>query len=321
MLFFSNISFKFNNEKNFSTLNSDKIYTKKGMRYINKKNWFTCKISPSIFLTPGTKKFFKLKTDENIQNIINSLQKVSDEKNFFEFCVCNREHLSYCLLYRLTALKLRTEGDVSVKNQSKNIDNFRKKILENNMYIDQAISQSFILSEKRIKNILENFREEDILKNIGENSTSVCAFWIVLNSALAAWEKKGVNDNENKKNGVYDKLKNINTVFLASEKHQSLLAHEMIFYQNSINSGHQKSQSIYSEKEMIEGLMLLILQLEKLPSNSYGTLHKKIIKFCEKILEKNLGSNMENLTNFKISVPLTEVENNSRLVEIQNNNL
>ena len=83
----------------------------------------------------------------------------------------------------------------------------------------------------------------------------------------------------------------------------------------------QQLLSTHNEIEMIDGIMLLILQLEKLPSNSYGTLHKKTIKLCEKILEKNLGSNLENLTNFKISVPLTDVENNSRLVEIQNNNL
>lgn len=321
MLFFSHCGLKINYVKNDSLFSSYRICTRKGLKYMNKKNKILCNISPSISLEPSTRKLFRLKTDESIQNIINSLQNVPDESNFFKFCICNREQLSYCLLYRLTALKLKTEGDQSVQKQSKNIDNFRRKILENTMYIDQTISQSLILSEKRIKNIMENTDEKNILKNIGENSTSVCAFWIVLNSALAAWEKKSLNDLGVKKNGVYEKLKNINSVFLASKKHQSLLAHEMIYYQNSIKLDSQQLLSTHNEIEMIDGLMLLILQLEKLPSNSYGTLHKKTIKLCEKILEKNLGSNLENLTNFKISVPLTDVENNSRLVEIQNNNL
>lgn len=287
-----------------------------------KKKTFKTEIECSLSITPALKKYFRLNTDENIQNTITAFQKISDEKNFFDFCISNREHLSYCLLYRLTALKLKTEVDSNVKNQSKSIENFRRKILENNLFIDQTISQSLILSEKRIKEVLDtSLGDRDILEKIGEGSLSVSCFWIVLNSALVAWEKKGNNERINNKTPVYENLKKIQKVFLNSERHQNMLANEILFLQDKLNSESILNFSINQEKELIEGIRILILQLEKLPSNSYGPLLKKIVKVCDQTLEKNFGSKLENLNNFKLSVPLTNIDTGSRLIEIQKNNM
>jgi len=59
---------------------------------------------------------------------------------------------------------------------------------------------------------------------------------------------------------------------------------------------------------------MLISQLEKMPSNSYGPLLEKTLEICNEILEKKFGSKIENLDKFKIMFPLSPIETNSKLI-------
>ena len=272
------------------------------------------------FLDASVKKSTRLKTDDTVQSIINSLQIVSDEKKFFDFCVINREHLSYSLLYRLSALKLKAESESNVQTKSKNIDDFRKKILENILFIDQTVSQGLIVSEKRIKEIMESSLDEKvILQKIPNDPTSISCFWIVLYSAITAWEKKETNEAIVDSSEIYRKLKKIQMVFVDSQVHQSSLAYELIFLQNLLENKSDVSWSSKKHYDLIEGIKILILQLEKLPSNSYGPLLKKLLKICNQVLAENMGTKVENFDNFKITFPLTNIETESKLIEIQKN--
>jgi len=192
MFFFVQTNFSGNKIFNQSSKSkTSKFFIKDFSKKPRKNKELNSSIKALNFPNSSSKKFIRLNTDETIQKIIINLQKISDEKTFFDFCITNREHLSYCLLYRLTALKLKAESDIENENQSDNIANFRKKILENILFIDQPVSQALILSEKRIKEILESSMEKDlILKKIGEDTPNVTCFWIVMQAALLAWEKK-----------------------------------------------------------------------------------------------------------------------------------
>ena len=244
------------------------------------------------------------------------MQKISDQKTFFNFCLTNREHLSYCLLYRLSALKLKAESEVKNDSQTKNIKNFRKKILENILFIDQPVSQALILSEKRIKEILENpLKEEFILKKIGEDALSVTCFWIVLYAALLAWRKKEESENFQIKVETYEKLKKVHEIFSGSQKHRFLLAQELLFLEKYLDAKTNSwTQSQKNQKDLIEGLKILISQLEKLPSNSYGILLQSTVEICNQILKTEFGSKIENLDNFKIFFPLNSIQNDSKLI-------
>mmetsp|Transcript_17712 Transcript_17712/g.44764 ORF Transcript_17712/g.44764 Transcript_17712/m.44764 type:complete len:284 (+) Transcript_17712:121-972(+) len=221
----------------FSKFNSSKFLFKDFSKITRKSKNLIFSLNALDFPKSSSKKLIRLNTDETIQKIIINLQKVSDEKTFFDFCITNREHLSYCLLYRLTALKLKAESDLQSENQSKNIQNFRKKILENILFVDQPVSQALILSEKRIKEIMESSLEEKlVLRKIGEDATSVTCFWIVMQAALFAWKKKEDTENLQNKTEIYEKLKKIKKIFNKSQKHISLLAHELVFLQKSFEN-------------------------------------------------------------------------------------
>jgi hypothetical protein len=255
---------------------------------------------------------------------LNKFQKIYPKKQFLDVCYINRDFLSFSLLYRLTALKLRAEIDPKKLNQTKGIDDFRKKVLKNILFTDQTITQGLILAEKRIKQILalKFLQEEDIVKHIGDDHTSIACFWVVLQSALIAWEKKEKIENE-KRNSyeTYEKLKKINEIFSKSEKHQELLAVELKYIDSLQKKKINEREYERCEHDYLEGLKILISQLEKLPPNSYGLFLKKIFKISNQILEKNFASKIENFNDIKIKLPLSDVENTSKLIELQKNEI
>jgi len=149
----------------------------------NKNDW--------NLIEPNLRKSYKFNIDESVEKSIVKFQLVENPNSFYDFCFINREYLNYCFLYRLTAFKLRTETDLKIKRQTKKIEDFRKKILNNITFIDQPVSQGLILGEKRIKEILQcSLSEKEILGKIGDDIPSISCFWVVLNAALSAWEKK-----------------------------------------------------------------------------------------------------------------------------------
>ena len=126
-------------------------YSKKislGKNVLNLKSQFN-------FSDIKEKKINKLRHVTNNENFVSLVQKIKTRDAFLKFCNNNREHISYNLLYRLTALKLKTSQD-SENNLEESLNDFRKKIQESILIIDQPFSQSLILAEKKIKESIKN---------------------------------------------------------------------------------------------------------------------------------------------------------------------
>mmetsp|Transcript_9082 Transcript_9082/g.14593 ORF Transcript_9082/g.14593 Transcript_9082/m.14593 type:complete len:322 (-) Transcript_9082:1671-2636(-) len=266
------------------------------------------------------KKEIYLKLNTSIEDVIMKLQEIQIKGDFLKFCYINREHLSYDLLYRLTVLKLRSESNKENTTQIQKIEIFRKKILENTMFVDQAVAQSLILGEKRIKEILNKSQNQELVeKNIGEDRVSVSCFWVVLFASLVAWEKKSLIDGQIDSTGTYQKLLNIKKIFKKSDKHQKLLAVELKNIQTYLTDDQSKTSFQKIDLDSISGLKLLISQLEKLPSSSYGPLLKKISNIHDEIFFETYGIETKGLhQQYSPFVPLP-IKTKSKLVEIQQN--
>jgi len=188
-------------------------------------------------------------------------KKIKTRDAFLKFCNNNREHISYNLLYRLTALKLKTSQDIE-NNLEESLNDFRKKIQESILIIDQPFSQSLILAEKKIKESIKNIDDVSfVMENIGENRIDVSCFWIVLNSAIIAWERK--NKVKNDKNEVYDDLIAIKNIISKNPGYEKNLPLELKYIDKAIQSKDKDSISEIFDISLLEGMKLLICHIEK----------------------------------------------------------
>lgn len=254
-----------------------------------------------------------------INDIILGLQSNETEKDFLKFCFLNRENISYVLLYQITALKLKKDEDDKESLKGNKIIGLRKKILENVQLIDQPISQSLIVSEKIIKEILTNDYSDIGWKSlIKNNKLNVSSLWIVLTAAITAWEKKIEDENDELSSKTLEKIKKIKKTVFSDKEINCLLAKEFVFIDffdsNDLNSTN-------FEIGFIDGLKLLICILEKLPKSSYGVLLGKVSDIYKKILLVKFGIKKqifgENVAQFFPKKITTE----SRLINIKNNRI
>jgi len=132
-------------------------------------------------------KNYRQKLNFPIDNIILDLQSKELDNDFLKFCFLNRDNISYVLLHQITALKLKSEENGTDDTRVNKIKALRKRILENIQLIDQPISQSLILSEKTVKEILALDDINDIfnltIKKDKLNTSSLC---IVLSATISA---------------------------------------------------------------------------------------------------------------------------------------
>mmetsp|Transcript_529 Transcript_529/g.1243 ORF Transcript_529/g.1243 Transcript_529/m.1243 type:complete len:297 (-) Transcript_529:2345-3235(-) len=273
-----------------------------------------------FFAKPLPKKETSLKLDTPVEEVIIRLQKLQSKEDFLKFCYINRFHLSFDLLYRLTILKLRNENNQENSAKIFKIEEFRKKIMKNTLITDQAIAQSLILGEKRIKEILNKSHDPEIVeKKIGEDRVNVSCFWVVLFASLVAWEKKNSIEGQLESIETYQKLLNIKKIFEKSDRHQNLLANELKVIQKQLLQ-EGKKEILEIDVESMRGLKLLVTQLEKLPSGSYGPLLESVIEIYKtnffKIFGMETGSLQKQYTPF---VPV-KIKTMSKLIKIQQKN-
>jgi len=306
------------NQKNCSIRKNHVVQMKIGLKMSSNEN-FSKKIK--ILPNPFQKKenFFKLNI--SVEEVIKKLQNIQSKEDFLNFCYINRGNLSYDLLYRLTVLKLRNENNQERINQIQKVEIFRKKILESTLVSDQAVAQSLILGEKRIKEILNKSNDSEIVrKNIGENRISVSCFWVVLFASLIAWEKRISKEGQIDSNETYQKLLSIKSIFKESEKHQKLLANELKVIQGELIKDKKEKISTEIDIDSINGLKLLISQLEKLPSSSYGPLLTKVSKIYDEVVFQTYGIKSKGLHEQYSPFTPIPIKTKSRLVEIQQTN-
>uniref|UniRef100_A0A7S0MMR5 Uncharacterized protein n=1 Tax=Cryptomonas curvata TaxID=233186 RepID=A0A7S0MMR5_9CRYP len=273
---------------------------------------------PYIF-SPKEKNQNRLYINSSVETTISELQNNRENFSFFLFCNINREHINYSLLYRLTSLKLRAEADEKIQNQAQLIDDFRNKILENVLLTDQPVSHAFILAEKRLKDIVnnQNITKETIINSFGETSIEVSCIWIVLSSALTAWENKKYYENNLVNSEIYLKMKMINQILSENKLHQSLLPVEIKLIALNLNEYDEKSIENKCYIDCIEGLMLIICQLEKMPSSSYSIFLEKVKNITKKIFFKNFGKEIENFQYIDINFSPLKIASLSKLIEVK----
>jgi len=280
-----------------------------------RKNFFFCMKSQFSFSDINEKKKNRIKVNTKNEDVITQLQKIQSREFFLKFCNNNREHFSFNLLYRLTALKLKTCGG-NEEELEKSLTEFRKRVQESILIIDQPFSQSLILAEKKIKESLKN--KDDYIfvsENLGDDKVNISCFWIVLNSAIIAWGGEKSRKNEN--SGTYDSLLNIKNLISKNPKYQEMLSHEMKFLEKSF--GNKSDQDILNnfDPSFLDGIKLMICYLEKLPSSSYGSILLEITRIYNICFQNIFESKTQDIRDFDIQFTPKRVETQSRLAEIQ----
>ena len=290
------------------------------------KRQFYSKVSCKTIKEDIFKTFLPIETYKNILNanssieaVISELQSFRDNSSFFLFCKDNRHYINYSLLYRLTSLKLRAESDKKIQNQSLVVDNFRNKILERLLIIDQPVSQGFILAEKRLKDLISNetFTYETIIESFGKKSIEVSCFWIVLNAALAAWENKKNNENNLTNSEIYSKMKIINNILYQSKFHQYLMPVEIKHLDIKLNKREIKIKDDNLYIDYIEGLMLIMCHLEKKPSSSYSFFLHKTKNILQEIFLENFGEEIENFEYTDVKFNPSQIAPLSKLIQVK----
>jgi hypothetical protein len=286
---------------------------------VSKMNYSNLVGNSSYIISPQEKIKNSLNTDSSPEKVISELQKNRENYLFFLFCSVNRKHLNYSLLYRLTSLKLRAETEEKTQYQAQFIDEFRKKILENILLIDQPVLQGLVLAEKRLKELVnkENFDYENIIKSFGKKPIEISCFWIVLNAAISAWENKKFFENNISNSEIFSKMKIINQTLIESKIYYSLLPVEIKFLELNFNSRDREITLDDLHIEYIEGLMLLVCQLEKMPSSSYSYFLEKVNSLIKRIFLENFGKEIKNFEHIDIKFELIKLAPLSKLAEIK----
>jgi hypothetical protein len=276
-----------------------------------------------------TSQFYYEKTSEKklnrqkiilpIDDVILGLQSNETEKDFLKFCFLNRENISYVLLYQITALKLKKEEDEQEILRGNKIIGLRKKILENIQLIDQPVSQSLIVSEKIIKEILTKEYSDGELKSLVKNNKlNISSLWIVLTAAITAWEKKIEFEEDEVSAQTLERIKKIKKIIFSDKKISFLLAKEFVFI-DFFNFEESKSPDV--EIGCLDGLKLLICFLEKLPKSSYGTLLEKVSEIYGKVLFAKFGIKKQFLGENVIQFSPKKITTDSRLVNIKDKSI
>ena len=292
-------------------------YNRVGLKY--NKNIQLTLASEFYYGTISEKKINKQKITLPINDIILGLQSNETEKDFLKFCFLNRENISYILLYQITALKLKRDEDDKETLRGNKIIGLRKKILENVQLIDQPISQSLIVSEKIIKEILtKDYSDMDLKSFIKNNKLNVSSLWIVLTAAITAWEKKMENENDDLSSETLEKIKRIKQIAFSDKEINCLLAKEFVFI-DFFDSNDPNSTNF--EIGFIDGLKLLICILEKLPKSSYGILLGKVSDIYKKILSIKFGIKKQHFGKNVAQFFPKKIITDSRLVNIKDNDI
>jgi len=300
------------------------VYNKPGKRFdLNfpqkfKTNNAVLTLSSSFSFNDTIKlKNNRQKISTQMDDIILKLQSTQTDSDFLKFCFLNRDTISYVFLYQITALKLKGEETQSDNVRANKIKELRKKILENIQLIDQPITQSLIISEKVVKEILTLDDQTSNITSIVKNEKiNISSLWIVLTAAISAWQKKiSFGEDDNSRSTLEKLLKTKKTIF-SNENFQSSLSKELLFLDSYKFSG-KESKNVDFEIGFLDGLKLLICILEKLPKSSYGVLLDEVSECYGNIVREKLGLEKVSLVQNAIQFNPKKISTDSRLVNIK----
>mmetsp|Transcript_48825 Transcript_48825/g.101936 ORF Transcript_48825/g.101936 Transcript_48825/m.101936 type:complete len:116 (+) Transcript_48825:654-1001(+) len=112
-------------------------------------------------------------------------------------------------------------------------------------------------------------------------------------------------------------MKMINQILSENKLHQSLLPVEIKLIALNLNEYDEKSIENKCYIDCIEGLMLIICQLEKMPSSSYSIFLEKVKNITKKIFFKNFGKEIENFQYIDINFSPLKIASLSKLIEVK----
>ncbi|AAK39674.1 hypothetical protein (nucleomorph) [Guillardia theta] len=296
--FISNVlNFKVNVNENFKSLN----YCSHILKISSKENVDYVKMN-------------KLPIQIDYNSII---KKFSNEKyeNILSFVKINREFFSYQLLVQLTFLKIKLENEYDEFNQIASFYKLRSHINKSINYIDRNINNFILKSEKIIKTMVDN-ESIDYIEIIGDielNRISVNAFWIVITSAIIAWEEKIKNESYIDQK-TYLRLLDIKKNLFQSIEHSLLISHELKILDAKLFS---KDVNHNIEISDIEGIRLLITIAERLQISSYGVLVRRLKLILDEVNPKYYGFKFNELTNNSGFLNIKKTDVPSRLSNIK----
>mmetsp|Transcript_28752 Transcript_28752/g.42254 ORF Transcript_28752/g.42254 Transcript_28752/m.42254 type:complete len:321 (-) Transcript_28752:543-1505(-) len=255
-----------------------------------------------------------------LDSIILELQSNEVNNDFLKFCFLNRDNISYVLLYQITALKLKSEETENNKTNVNKINNLREKILENIQLIDQPITQSLIVSEKIVKEMLQDEnRELNFSQVITNDKINIASIWIVLTAAISAWQNKIRYSKDETPKTTLKKLVDLKKMIFKEERFYSFLSKELSLL-DSYDFLSNTIEPVEIDVGLLDGIKLLICILEKLPKSSYGVLLDDVSIFYNNLLKTKLGLTKQSLTDNIIQFSPKKINTDSRLVNIKEKN-
>lgn len=118
-----------------------------------------------------------------------------DETGWAAFVAANRDHIDYRLLYRLTAQVLRTQnlGETEAETRLRAV---RYQLVKRTQDYDYPMYKEVSQAEGRLGQVLGQYAQgtkpkaSAIVMAAGSSSRQIFSFWLVVVSAIAAWETK-----------------------------------------------------------------------------------------------------------------------------------
>jgi len=252
-----------------------------------------------------------------LDSIILELQSNESDSDFLKFCFLNRDNISYILLYQITALKLKGEEVENNITRVNKINDLREKILENIQLIDQPITQSLIVSEKIVKEMLqEEIMDLNFSYVLTNDKINIASIWIVLTAAISAWQNKIKYSRDETPIATLDKLVKLKKMIFKEERFYSFLSKELSLL-DSYDFSSNTVKPVEIESGLLDGIKLLICILEKLPKSSYGVLLDDVSNFYNNLLRTKLGIKKQLLTDNIIQFSPRKISTDSRLVNIK----
>lgn len=134
-------------------------------------------------------------TDASFDALLAAAEATSDDDDLAEYVQTNRDMLDYRWLYRLTGELLRAQN-TGAEARSAELRELRGRIIRLSQRYDAPLFKQIAEAEGRLGQVLGLYAAKQappasqIAAAAGQTGTQVFAFWVVVVSAISAWEAK-----------------------------------------------------------------------------------------------------------------------------------
>eukprot|EP00186_Timspurckia_oligopyrenoides_P001142 CAMPEP_0182444768 /NCGR_PEP_ID=MMETSP1172-20130603/3118_1 /TAXON_ID=708627 /ORGANISM="Timspurckia oligopyrenoides, Strain CCMP3278" /LENGTH=387 /DNA_ID=CAMNT_0024640403 /DNA_START=173 /DNA_END=1336 /DNA_ORIENTATION=+ len=238
-------------------------------------------------------------------------QRVSDEL-LVESVISNRHYLRYRFFTYVTSkiMLLEYQGK---QNEAEELIKMRLTAVKTHLEYDIPFKQAVLRAENGLKNaVISENPKDSILSYVNRKPVlELNALWTVTYSALVAWNEKARFEGASAvPRDTVDRIRLCAAVLDDTEEFQAVLAPELKLLQKVIGSKDADRSSFVKgvEDSALQGLGVLIGQLEMYPPKAYGPMVRACLQVLDVILKNDYG-NTERLVMEEIPEEALETTN------------